>query len=202
MTEDLHDLVQRTSGAQPWRRLFHAATGVGVVLALEWVGVPERLLVAALLVALVAALTGDVLRARNPGANALFFRVFRHLASPRDASGLASSTWYAGGLVVALAFFPRAAAVSGILVLALADPVASYLGRRWGKIPFLGGSLEGTLLFVITALVILVPRHAPGVAVLAALFAALAERITWPMDDNFTVPVTTAAAVTVFALLL
>ena len=202
MPQDLDDLVGRTSGAQPWRRLFHATTGVLVVLALEVVGIPMNVVVTLLAIALVLLLASDLARARKPEVNALFFRIFQHLASPRDASGLASSTWYTLGMLIVLALFPRAAAISAILVLAIADPVASYCGRRWGRIPLLGGSLEGSLLFTTIALLILVPRHGVLAAVVTALCATIAERVSWPLDDNVTVPVTTAAILTAYAALL
>jgi dolichol kinase len=144
----------------------------------------------------------DALRARSDVANSLFFRVFRHLVSPRDATGLASSTWYAMGALVALALFPYRAAISAILVLALADPIASYAGRRWGRIPFLRGSLEGTLIFTLVALAVLLPRHPPLIAVVTALCAAVLERVSWPFDDNFTVPVATAAMLAVLGAVL
>jgi dolichol kinase len=138
----------------------------------------------------------DGIRLRHARANELFFRTFVHLASPREARGVASSTWYAVALLVVVAFFPRPAAVSGVLVLAVSDPAASWMGRRWGRRRFLGGTLEGSLVFLATALTILALRHPFGPALAAALLATLAERVSWPVDDNFAVPVTTAVVLT------
>ena len=86
---------------------------------------------------------------------------------------------------------PRAEAVSGVLVLGLADPIASVIGQLYGRRPFLGGTLEGTSVFVLVALSILLVRHPWQAAVPAAIIAALAERRSWPLDDNFTVPLVT-----------
>jgi dolichol kinase len=197
MPVDLEDAVERTSGPQLLRRVFHAATGLLIVLALAVGGLQKREAIWVLAGALVVLGAADVLRARSDVANTLFFKLFRHLASPRDATGLASSTWYALGVLVVLSLFPYPAAISAILVLALADPVASYAGRRWGRIAFLGGSLEGTLIFTLVALALLLPRHPPLIAVVTALCSAVVERVSWPFDDNFTVPVATAAMLTV-----
>jgi dolichol kinase len=179
------------------RRLFHAATGLIIVLALEVAGLPRRPAIWILAGAVVVLGAADLLRARSEAANSFFFKLFRYLASPRDAKGLASSTWYALGVLVVLSLFPYQAAISAILVLALADPVASYAGRRWGRIAFLGGSLEGTLIFALVAFAVLLPRHPPLVAVATALCAAVVERVSWPFDDNFTVPIATAAMLAV-----
>lgn len=194
-------LVLRTDGAQPFRRLFHAVNGVAVVTALEVLDLPTRTALQVLSALFAGLLLVDVVRLRIPRANALFFRTFARLASPREATGVASSTWYALGLILALALFPRNYAVTGILVLALADPAASYVGRRWGRRPFLGASLEGTVVFAATALAVLWFRHPPGVALVTAPLTALAERFSWPLDDNLTLPVATAGILTLLDVL-
>ena len=194
-------LVDQAGGAQPFRRLFHAVNGVAVVTVLEVLDLPTRTAVTALIAVFLGLLLLDVVRLRIPAANDLFFRAFARLVSPREATGVASSTWYALGLILALALFPRAYALTGILVLALADPAASYVGRRWGRRPFLGASMEGTVVFAATALAVLWFRHPPGVALVTAPLTALAERFSWPLDDNLTLPVATAAILTLLEVL-
>jgi dolichol kinase len=99
-------------------------------------------------------------------------------------------------MTLAVAFFSREVAVSGILVLALADPAASYVGQRWGRRPFLGASLEGTALFAAVAFAVLAPRHGLLPGAVGALAMTLAERLSWPLDDNLTIPVVGAAVLT------
>ena len=171
------------------------AIGLAVAAALTFTGISKGTALFVLTGALIGLWAVDVVRLRNARANVLFFRAFRYLATPREAGGVASSTWYALGLLVVVALFPLHAAVSGILVLAVGDPAASYVGRRWGKRPFLGGTLEGTIVFVVASFCVLAPRHPPLFALAAAMTAALAERRSWPFDDNLAVPVVTAGAV-------
>jgi dolichol kinase len=198
---ELDRLVERTRGAQPLRRLFHAANGSLVAAALVWLDLSRETAVAVLAAVLVTLLVLDAVRLRVPRANAAFFSAFEHLASPREAEGVASSTWYCLGILLAVAFFPRPEAVSGILVLALADPAASWVGRRWGKIPFLGGTAEGSVTFLAVALLVLLVRHAPLLAVPAALVGTLLERRSWPLDDNLTLPPVVAAALLLMGLI-
>lgn len=195
-------LVARTAGPQPWRRAFHAANGVTVAALLTWWPYPDASALAALVAVVTALLAFDFLRLRVPEANRLFFRWFGLLVSPREAAGIASSTWYMAGIALAVAIAPGPAAVSGTLVLALADPAASYYGRRWGTRPFLGGTLEGSMVFFLVALAVLVPRHGEVVALAAAIPATLLERRSWPLDDNLTVPVATAVLVSWLEILL
>jgi dolichol kinase len=186
------ELVEQTRGLQPWRKVFHACNAVLIAAALVTLGLTRTESAAILGVVAALLVIGDSVRLMNRGANELFFRVFRTLASPREAEGIASSTWYTIGIFAAVALVPRQEAVSAILVLGLADPIASVVGQTLGRRPFMGGSVEGTATFLTVALLVLLPRHAWPVAVAAALLATISERRSWPLDDNFAVPVVTA----------
>lgn len=188
------ELVQRTRGPQPWRRIFHAVSGsilVGFILT----GIfPDRVLLAALGALLVILLLLDLLRLAIPEVNRLFFRSFTLLASPREAGRPASSTWYVLGILLTLILFPRDAAVGGILVLALADPAASFVGQRWGKRKLGNGTVEGSLVFTVVAVGALTPWAPLPQALGVALVTALVEVLPWPVDDNLTVPLVAAGA--------
>jgi len=196
----LEALVERTRGLQPWRKLFHAFNGVLVATVILAFGLTKSTASTILAGVVGALLLVDGLRLLHRPCNALFFRLFRRLASPREARRIASSTWYAAGMALAVALFPLADAVSGILVLALADPIASYVGQRWGHRPFLGGTVAGTATFLVVSGAILASRHPMGVAAVATAGATYAERRSWPLDDNFTIPIVTAAMTATLSL--
>lgn len=188
----LQALVARTAGPQPWRRAFHAANGVAIAAVLVWWPYSHAVALGGLATIVAALLAFDLVRLRVTAANALFFGLLTPLASPREARGIASSTWYMMGITLAVAAAPGAVAVSAILVMALADPAASYYGRRWGRRPFMGGTVEGSAVFLLVALAVLLPRHAFPVAAVVAVMATLLERRSWPLDDNLAVPVSCA----------
>ena len=82
--------------------------------------------------------------------------------------------------------------MAGILVLAWADPAASVVGQRWGKIPFLAGSVRGTSTFLLVAffaLILFVPWR---VALVTGVATAIVEAAPIPLDDNLIVPLTVA----------
>jgi dolichol kinase len=193
--EPLEALVGRTRGLQPGRRLLHALFGLVFAGILYFhVSEGERLLAALALGALTGlAFLADLLRLRVPLFNRAFFVAFRVFASPREAEGVASSTWYVAGCALTVALFPLELAVPAILVLALADPVASYFGRRWGRRRFGKGSVVGSALFLFVSLAVLLALVPPMPAVLASLVVTWVERTPWRLDDNLTVPLTTGA---------
>lgn len=190
----LRDLVESTAGLQPARRVFHAGMGVVVAAALWWVQPPRTWLVPVLVAVLLLLAAIDLARLRFPALNLLFFRSVRLLASPREASGFASSTWYVVGILAAVVLFPLQWVVPAILVLALADPAANLLGRRWGRRPMGTGSLEGVAVFTVIAFAVLLWWASPAVALMAALAGAIVEVLPWKLDDNLTIPLTVAAA--------
>ena len=200
----LDTLVARTQGPQWWRKVFHAASAALIATAIAFLDWPDRTLLLALGGAVALLLAADFVRLSSPGANALFFRAFGRLASPREAKGIASSTWYAMGILIVVAVFPRPEAIAAILVLGLGDPAAAFVGRTVGKRPFMGGTLEGSAAFFGTsaALMLLLFDFAWQAVLVAALAATLAERRSWPFDDNLAVPLACAGALVAMGWLL
>jgi glycerol-3-phosphate acyltransferase PlsY len=199
---ELDELVSRTEGLQPWRRVFHAVNGTLIVALWHFEILTRGLLLMVLGVALVGALTIDVLRFRVPNFQRVFFRSLSALASPREAGGVASSTWYLVGMLIAILAFLPAIAKASILVLALGDPAASYVGRRWGTRRFGDGSIEGTTVFFLVALAVLWGFFPPATATLGAVLATVVERIPWHLDDNLTLPVGTGLALVLLGRIL
>jgi dolichol kinase len=153
-----------------------------------------------------AGWTMEAARRRSPAANVLLMRLFAPVAHPHERHRVNSSTWYVTALLALAIFGPLRAAEIGVLVLALADPAAGIVGRRFGRTRLLAGrSLEGSLAFFAVgaaaafawlSLLSALPRPAAIVlAVAGAAAGALAELASTRLDDNFTVPVAAAAAV-------
>lgn len=189
------ELVSRTEGLQPWRRVFHAVSGLVLALGPGALGLESTETAALLSVAAFLLFAADAFRLRSPAANRLFFVVFRTLASPREAAGLASSSWYALGAAIVWAFVPGEPAVAALLVLGLADPAASVVGRSWGRRPLGKGSWVGSVTFAAVAFAVLLGVLPwPLAAVVAGVTAAF-EVAPLGVDDNLTIPLVTGAFV-------
>lgn len=198
----LVELVAKTTGLQTGRRIVHAITGTVIFVAVTQLDLSKSLTITGLSVLFLILLASDLVRLRVPHLNILFFRFFQILVSPRESQNIASSTWYILGALIAIVLFPISAALSGILVLAWADPTASYLGRRWGKRSFLGGTLVGTTAFLVVAVLILSVRHPLTIAIPSAFLITLVERLAWPLDDNLVLAPACAGILTLSELLV
>lgn len=193
------------------RSFFHALSGLTAVTAIAVLRQRAWLIVIALAFA-VFAWTSELLRRRFRGANLRLMRVLGPIAHPHEWHKVNSATWFITGLLGLALLAPLRAAALGCLVLALGDPAAALVGRRWGRTRLVNNrSLEGTLTFVAvgalaSAAVIPVLPGAPtvtwAVALTAGLVGAATELLSKRVDDNFSIPVVTATAVAVVERIL
>ena len=191
-TDQLAELVRGTEGLQPWRRVFHLAGGVALAAMIHRIGPGSTAALALLSAAVVVGLALDVARLGHPSVNLWFFRWFRTLASPREAGRVASSTWYVVGILLVRLLFPADVLVPSILVLSLADPAASVVGRLWGRRPLGKGTVEGSLIFWTVATAVLWSTG-PLQALALGAGIALCEVLVPRLDDNVVIPLATAA---------
>ncbi|HVJ88470.1 MAG TPA: hypothetical protein VM580_01625 [Labilithrix sp.] len=184
------------------RTIFHFGSGL-VTLVLIRVLSREGLIVAACVFAL-SAWSCEVTRRLSPAFNARLMRVVKRFAHAHEWRKVNSATWYGTALMVMAFVMPLEAAEVGVVVLALADPMAGIIGRRFGRHRLASGrSLEGALAFACTGtLASLAWMHTMGtfdgsrlaVGLAAGIIGALIELFV-SIDDNFAIPLGTAAAV-------
>ncbi|WP_437668769.1 diacylglycerol/polyprenol kinase family protein [Sorangium sp. So ce131] len=189
------------------RSLWHVGSGLAVLGLVQLL--PERAWLVAVSGAFAAtAWSLEVARRMSERANERLMRFFRLIAHPHERYRVNSATWYMTALLLLALFATRQTQSVGVVVLAVADPAAALIGRRFGRTRLLEGrSLEGTLAFVAAgALSAFVVLSALGPAPLAArlflaavagLAGAATELFSSRLDDNFTIPLAVAAAVTV-----
>ncbi len=151
------------------------------------------------------AWTLELTRARFPRWNAQLMKILGPIAHPHEWRRVNSSTWYGTGLLTVAVLCARPACAVGVAVLALGDPIAGFVGRRWGRVRVRHGrTLEGSLAFVVAgtlaavgALAVFRPETLSMMlaqALVGALAGAVAEVVSTRMDDNFTIPVAAALA--------
>lgn len=197
--------VAVTRPANLHRSLFHLLSGA-VSLSLIRLLPSRGWLIAASAAFVVMAWSMEISRRQSPAINRRLMRFFGPVAHPHEHHQVNSATWYVTGLLLLACFAPLAAAELGVLILAVADPAAGYIGRRWGRTRLRARrSLEGTLGFLVTGgLVALawlslssaLPLGSMAlIAFGAAAVGALTELGSTKLDDNFTIPVAVAFAV-------
>ncbi len=209
-------LARMSAAARPPRPMNRARMIMHVLMgstsALLTVVLPRGWLVALPLVFVVFAWTSEFSRVRSPAVNARLMKFFGPVAHAHEWHRVNSSTWFVTGLLLIAAVFPRPACAVAVMALAVGDPAASLVGRRFGRTRLRSGrSVEGTLAFAVVATVAsavllrlgfhMRPSMALALGAVAGITGAITEVSSERLDDNFSIPVTVAAVVTAAQLL-
>lgn len=184
------------------RNLFHVANGVWAVLMVQHVTTPLINTIIAVSLA-TTCWSLEFFRRRSGTLNTRLMALFGPLAHPHETWRVNSATWFASSFLVLALIGDISLITISLIVLALGDPAAAIIGRRFGRTRLVHGrSLEGTLAFftigTVAAFGLLSLYHdyalAPRLSIAAAGAAcgALAELFSRRIDDNFSVPVATA----------
>ena len=186
------------------RSLFHVGMGLFTLCLIQFVLDPRGLILASVPFA-IFCWAMEALRVKYDVITRVFMVFMGRIAHPHEHHRANSATWYATALaLLSLTVTPMVGAVA-VMVLAVADPMAALIGRRWGRTRLCQGrSLEGSAAFVVAGVIITAATLAifyPGLgagamlltALLASLFGAVAELVSGRLDDNFTIPLAAGA---------
>lgn len=187
------------------RSLVHVCCGLSSLLLLEYVLSPSQRAILPTTFALFFWFL-ETLRRVSSNANRFLMWVFSKIAHPREAHHVNSSTWYGTSLALLGLLFPMPLCAVAVATVALADPAASLVGRRYGRTKLVGQrSLEGTATFAVVATLVgfttlriwhhaeFSPLRALGIALAAGVGAALTELFSSKVDDNLSVPMASAS---------
>ena len=146
------------------------------------------------------SLVFDLLRHYNPLIKKIFHSLFGFMLRSHETDAkkknLNGATYVLLSAVIVVAVFPKVIVITSFAVLIIGDIFAALIGRKFGKHKFLCKSLEGTLAFFVTAMIVIL--LAPKVnysyleyiiGIIAVAVGAIVENISqgWA-DDNLTIP--------------
>jgi diacylglycerol kinase (CTP) len=181
-----------------WARKIWHMTGVFVMFA-AYTLLPPFVSSTILAVAILIFLPVDFLRLRYPAFNDWVVHALKGIMRTHEIHKVAGTTYLLCGVAIVVAVFPRPIVALTLLFLAFADPLASFIGIKYGKDKIFGHkSLQGFLAaFVVCAFCTMVYLSYHNVSfdrvivvsLLAGLIGALAELVPiGTLDDNFTLP--------------
>ena len=109
--------------------------------------------------------------------------------------------------MITMLAFPKHIATPAILYLSLGDPAATVIGLWKGRIRIWGRSVEGHIACLIVCLLVasvLVTTSADlalVVAFVGAFAATIIQALPLPINDNLTIPLGSALAMTIAGIL-
>jgi dolichol kinase len=161
--------------------------------------ISQQLALCLLLPITVAFISVDMARYYFSPISRWFYRWFGWLlrrhesdANRKRLNG-ASNVLISASLCVLL--FPKVIAINAFTILIISDTTSALIGRRFGKHRFLSKSLEGSIAFFISAVVVVLiaPKMigSPaeyGIGIIAAVIGAVVEALPSWIDDNLSIP--------------
>jgi len=187
------------------RKVWHV-TGV-FTMFLAWWFFPQWLSMTLLIVGWLMFVPADFLRQKNPDVNRTLSNIFRPIMRSSELNRLAGTSYLLTGAVIITICFHKHVVGLSLLFLAFADPIASYVGIKYGKDKIFGHkSVQGFVaaFFVCSVLCFLflfynqVQEHLLVVSLFAGMVGAMAELIPiWKLDDNLTMPVLSCTGLSV-----
>jgi len=196
----MQDVQNPSFRAEIARKLFHL-TNLTIPVIYFFISKETALLI--LVPLTVAMVIADVLRIYHPPTGRLFNYFFGFLLreSERNADNfrLNGATFVLISATICIAIFPKLFAVIGLVTLTFADGAAALFGKRFGKRPFFGKTLEGSLAFFIAAVIVVLvtPKFNYElseylIGFVAAAVGTVAEA-TSGYIDNIAIPVSVAS---------
>jgi dolichol kinase len=144
----------------------------------------------------------DIFRHFHDGFRQLFDRVITvNFLREHEKNGLIGSSYFIFGALLAIILFPKPVTIVSLYILIVSDAMAAIVGCGWGRTRIFAKSLEGSIAFFISGIVIVLlalqdkPLWGQSAmqahllwGVLAVVGATLVELFPTGLDDNLTIP--------------
>ncbi|MBX7231446.1 MAG: hypothetical protein K1X29_05115 [Bdellovibrionales bacterium] len=183
------------------RKIWHALGVLTLAIIYTWISHQQAL--RAIAAAAFFMVAFDFLRQKFARLNRFALKFFGFIMREHERESWAGTTYLILGVFILVWVFPRPVVLLTLLFLALADPIASYFGIRYGRDKLIGSkSLQGTFAAFATCSLIagfylyfngILTERLLIVSLIAGLGGALSELIPLgKLDDNLTFPVVNA----------
>ncbi len=183
------------------RKIWHMITVFSIFLTYQLVSYDTAVIIA--IVAVVLLIPFDFLRLRYEKLNQIACAIMGPLMRNHEVKSAAGTSYLIAGVSLIIIVFPKPIAALAILFLAFADPLASYVGIRYGRDRILGNkTIQGFLAaFAICTLLTFAYLWSLDVGLsrrlvvsfLAGFVGAMAELLpVGKLDDNLTMPILSA----------
>lgn len=137
----------------------------------------------------------DFLRLRDHKFNSQFMKVFSAFIRRTETNRYNGSTFLCFAFFIVILLFSRYIAITAMLFLSLGDAAAELGGKNFGRLKIFQRSMEGTTSFFIVAFFIAYAFFEDWrIAFLGAFAGAMVELFSFEVDDNLTVPIGSAVA--------
>lgn len=153
---------------------------------------------------LIFVIIMEALRLNNPRLNRWILATLGGVHRKEETHRMSGLVWtLSGSLMTMLIFEDKMIVTASMLYLSFGDSVAAVIGKQRGKNKIWNKkTIEGSLACFIVCVIVGLFFFRWDYALLGALVATLIETIPWPLNDNFWMPLISAAILTHFMYML
>ena len=140
----------------------------------------------------VVILFFEFLRIQNSSFNKVFINFLGFLIRDFEKSKITGASYVMISAFIVIFFFDLYICVTSILIMSYADTAAAIIGKKYGKTKIFNKTLEGSMAFLCTALIIVLiiyPEINLFYSLLAVFIATIVELLPLNIDDNLSVPI-------------
>ena len=144
----------------------------------------------------------DILSKKSKLINNFLMKYFGSLLRPHEIRGdlyLNGASWVLISALITVFIFPKIIAITAFTILIISDILAALIGRKYGKNKLFDKSWEGTIAFILSALIIVfiyfILLNLPKTYLIFGFFAAIIggfiEAISKKInvDDDLSIPI-------------
>jgi dolichol kinase len=163
---------------------------------------PKLLSLLILTLCALGAIAIDIIRLKKLPLHGFLNQLLGPILREHESADFAGASYILSASVFTILLFDKSVAVTAISFIILGDIAAALIGRKFGKTKIKWSiannrinwnnrkSLEGSIscLFMCVLVALVVPHLPLWVGIIGALTATVAEGISLPINDNFSVP--------------
>lgn len=133
----------------------------------------------------------DISRLRGWRFWNLFRPMITSMAREHELKGdFTGAAYILATVCLVIALFDKPVAIAALAFIMTGDTAAALIGRKFGKHKYGHRSLEGSLAFLVAAIIttFFIPGLPLIIGLIGALVATITEAVSFKIDDNATVP--------------
>jgi len=133
----------------------------------------------------------EIIRFNINFINRRYIKILRDIIRIQEKKRFSGATCLLISSVLVILFYDKSIAVACLLFLTLSDSAAALFGKRFGKIKIYSKTLEGSLAFLLSSLIIvyLIKSLNFITGVSGAITATFVEFTLINIDDNLSIPI-------------
>lgn len=193
------------------RKLIHY---LSASISIGYIFIQKDIVLLLLSIILAILIAVELIKFKSDYVYNLYMKHFKHMLREheynRSKFRINGASWVILSALFCIILFPKFIAVTGLLMLSFADSTSALLGRFYGKKYYAPNrTYVGTAVFFIVGVIIvfLAPKYFGGVkeyliAFIAVVVTTIADGLSLPVDDNFTIPVVCCGVMYLLYILL